>query len=1078
MAITPFRRVLVANRGEIAIRVFRACTELGHPHRRHLQRRGPLPPAPLQGGRGVPGRAGARAGRGVPGHRRDHRHRQAARRGRHPPGLRLPLRERATFARRRCEQRGIRFVGPTPEVLDAMGDKVGARKTLAAGGRADGARAPRTGVDDGRGGAQAFADEHRLPGHDQGELRRRRPRHARRARAPSELAERARRGAPRGAERRSAAGGVPREYIERRKHIEVQILGDAHGNLVHLYERDCSVQRRHQKVVEIAPALNAAAGARGAHLRRRRCSSCASGRTTAARARSSSWSTRRGDFYFIEVNPRIQVEHTVTEVVTGIDLVQSQILIAEGHALHEPPRSASPARRRSSTRGVAMQCRVTTEDPGEQLHARLRPHHGLPRRPAGFGIRLDGGNGFGGARHHAVLRLAAGEGHRLRRSTFEDARAQGAERALREFRIRGVKTNIAFLRERAAPPDVPRRATHHTTLHRRDAGAVPVPRRAATARRKLLQLPRATSSSTATRRARSRSAAARCSCVEPRLPVDAAGSRRRPARAQMLQELGPERFAEWVLRSRSALLLTDTTMRDAHQSLLATRDAHLRHAARSRPPPRTSAPDLFSLEMWGGATFDTAYAVPHEDPWERLERAARARCPNILFQMLLRGANAVGYTSYPDNVVERLHRARRPRPGIDVFRDLRLAQLTSTTCRSAIDAVRRRPARSAEAAICYTGDIPDPKRTKYTLEYYVDLAKEHRRTGRAHPGIKDMAGLLKPRAATDAGEGAQATRSTCPSTCTRTTPAATASPRTWRRSRRAWTSSTWRLAHGGPDVPAVAERAGVRAARAPARHRARRPSNFAAAGELLGGRARVLRPFEGGLKRHAAEVYHHEMPGGQYSNLRQQAEALGLGRPLERREARLRRGQPAVRRHRQGDAVVQGRRRHGAFLMVQHDLTRAAVPRARRGAVVPGVGGRVLRGGARPAAGRLPRAAATKVLKGAKPMIEGRPGAACRRPTGPPRSASWSSTPASVRDRDMVRPRSTRGVARVHEHRRCTATSRCCRRRLSSTACARRGAWIDIEPGKTLIVKLPPIGELEPMGAPGVLRAERSAARR
>src|ERR1700676_727441 len=520
------------------------------------------------------------------------------------------------------------------------------------------------------------------------------------------------------------------KYLPRARHIEVQILGDHHGNLLHLYERDCSVQRRHQKVVEVAPAANLPASV-GAEL-------CEAALRISRKANYRNAGTVEflydvdaGKWYFIEVNPRIQVEHTVTEMVTGIDLVQSQILIAQGHALHDPPMSL-PEQESVPLYGSALQCRVTTEDPAKNF----APDYGklsTYRSPAAFGIRLDGGTAYAGAvlaaYYDSLLVKVTAWGKNLPEA------CQRMDRALREFRIRGVKTNIPFVENVVNHPKF--RAGEVTTSFLDDSPELfRLPSRGDRATKLLSYLGDVILNGNPEVKGKKIPEALEAA-VNPAAP----GIEPPPGSRQLLQKLGPARFAAWA-RKEKRLLITDTTFRDPHQSLMATR-VRTYDLLASAGAVAQRLPNLFSLEMWGGATFDTSLRFLHEDPWQRL-RELRRLIPNICFQMLLRGANAVGYASYPDNVIVEFVREAHAQ-GIDIFRIF--DSLNSIeNMRVSIDAVLETGA-VCEPAICYTGDILDQTRPKYSLKYYVALAKQLEKLGVHFLCIKDMAGLCKPYAA-------------------------------------------------------------------------------------------------------------------------------------------------------------------------------------------------------------------------------------------------------------------------------------------------------------------------------------------
>jgi pyruvate carboxylase len=725
VAVAP-KKLLVANRSEIAIRIMRAADELGlrtvaiyAQEDRFSIHRFKADEAYVVGeGKGpvgayldIPGIVALAKEKGV-----DLIH----------PGYGF-LSENAAFAQA-CDEAGIIFVGPRPELLELMGDKVAARAltqklkipTL------PGTEEP---VNDRRealkgGGTNWLSADH------QGGVRRRRARHARRHKAGDldALLDEAQGEAGR------AFGNSAvflEKYIPRAKHIEVQILGDRHGHAVHLHERDCSVQRRHQKVVEIAPSVGLPEKVR-AEL-------CEAAARIAAEIRYDNAGTveflydlDRHQWFFIEMNPRIQVEHTVTEEITGIDLVRAQILIAQGARLHGP-EVALPPQDQIPRNGFAIQCRVTTEDPENKF----MPNYGkiiTYRSAGGLGIRLDAGMGDPGAvvtpfYDSLLVKITASA------PTFETC-IDRMDRALREMRIRGVKTNIPFLEN----------VLHHATFRSGQATTTMIDtspelfhfRQRKDRATKLLNFLGGVIVNGNPHAKGHRPNVA----LEPALVPHYDGKKQPPkGTRQLLLELGPKKFAEWTQKQKR-LLITDTTFRDAHQSLMATRVRTFDMAAIA-PAVARRTPTLFSLEMWGGATFDTAMRFLNEDPWQRL-RLLREKVPNICFQMLLRGANAVGYTSYPANVVTGFvkHAAEA---GMDIFRVFdSLNDLKNM--KAAMEAVQETHG-ICEGAICYTGDILDPKRSKYSLKYYVALARELERMGAHFLAIKDMAGLCRPYAA-------------------------------------------------------------------------------------------------------------------------------------------------------------------------------------------------------------------------------------------------------------------------------------------------------------------------------------------
>jgi pyruvate carboxylase len=850
--------LLVANRSEIAIRCFRAATELGlrtvavysyedrfslhrfkadeafligpttggEPVRSYLNVDGLIAVARLQGADAI------------------------------HPGYGF-LAESAALARA-CDAAGIVFVGPTPEQLDTFGDKTAAKRLARSVGvpTIPGTDGALTGTEDVHAAAERVGFPLMIKASFGGGGR-----GMRIAFGSGDLANKLEE-AQREAEAAFGRAEVFLErYIARAKHIEVQVLGDAHGDLVHLWERDCSVQRRHQKVVEVAPSITLSDELRG------QICDAAARLCRAVGYRNAGTvefllDVERGEFFFIEVNPRIQVEHTVTEVVTGIDLVRSQLLVADGHRLHQSPLNI-PAQDRIERRGVALQCRITTEDPDRHFvpdYGRITTY----RSAGGFAVRLDGGNGFGGSVitpyfDSLLVKVTTWGG------TLEEA-AQRADRALREFRIRGVKTNIAFLLNVIDHPTF--RSGQATTRFIDDTPALFQIRAARDrATRVLSYLGDVIVNGRADVKG---SSDPQRNLVTPVLPVVSTLQAPVPGMRQKLQELGPERFAAWV-RGERRLLLTDTTLRDAHQSLLATRVRTYDMLAVADAMARM-VPGLFSIEMWGGATFDTAMRFLQEDPWDRLTELRR-RIPNILFQMLLRASNAVGYTTYPDNVV-RAFIKRSAANGIDVFRIF--DSLNSTeNMQLAIDAVREDTSAICEAAICYTGDILDPHRTKYSLDYYVRMAKRLVKMGTHVLGIKDMAGLCKPYAAYALVKALREEVEIPIHFHTHDTSGINA-------------GSVLRAADAGVDIAdaAIASMSGMTSQPclnsivAALRHTERDPGFDQQALDDLSRYWAAVRelyyPFEEGLKAPGPDVYQHEMPGGQYTNLRQQARNLGL----------------------------------------------------------------------------------------------------------------------------------------------------------------------------------------------------------
>ena len=757
---------------------------------------------------------------------------------------------------RACEASGITFIGPDAGLLELLGDKTAARRLARKTGLPviPGTENPVKSFDEAERAARRIGFPLIIKAAFGGGGRGMRV--VGRASDFRRLLEEARREA-------AAAFGDGAVFLERLirrpRHIEVQILGDRHGHIVHLHERDCSVQRRHQKVVEVAPALGL-----DPRIRAGICEAAV------ALARAVNYHNAgtveflfdvdTGRWYFIEVNPRVQVEHTVTEMVTGIDIVRCQIQIAQGLPLFGPEINMPP-QPQIPVNGYALQCRITTEDPS----ANFIPDYGrihTYRSPAGFGIRLDGASAYGGAvitpYYDSLLVKITAWGREFRHA------CQRMDRALREFRIRGVKTNIPFLENVVNHPDF--QAGEATTGFIDETPALFrfSPRRDR-ATRLLSYL------SDVIVNGNPEVAGKKPPEVFPPAPVpphDA--SEPPPGSRKLLLELGPEKFARWM-RARKPLLLTDTTFRDAHQSLLATRVrtfdmlAIANHVAH-----RLSG--LFSIEMWGGATFDVALRFLHEDPWTRLQRLREA-IPNICFQMLLRASNAVGYTAYPDNAVrEFVYEAARR--GIDIFRIFDSLNIVPNM-KVAVEAVRKTGA-VCEAAFCYTGDILDPKRDKYPLAYYVNMARELERMGAHVIGIKDMAGLLKPFAARKLVRALRDATELPIHFHTHDTSGVNA-------------ASVLMAADAGVDAAdaAIASMSGVTSQpnlNSIAAALANTPRDAGLDGTALqqcsdyweAVRGWYL-PFDNAPRTGAADVYLHEMPGGQYTNLKEQAEAMGLG---------------------------------------------------------------------------------------------------------------------------------------------------------------------------------------------------------
>jgi pyruvate carboxylase len=769
------------------------------------------------------------------------------------PGYGL-LSESPEFAEA-CAEAGITFIGPKPETMRQLGNKVAARNlAISIGVPVVPATEP---LPDDPEAIKRLADEIGYPvmlkaswgGGGRG---------MRAIRDPKDLLKEvteAKREA-------KAAFGKDEVYleklVERARHVESQVLGDTHGNVVHLFERDCSIQRRNQKVVERAPAPYLSDAQRqelaAYSLRIAEATSYIGAGTVEYLMDADT-----GKFYFIEVNPRIQVEHTVTEQVTGIDIVKAQIHILDGFAIGTP-ESGVPAQEDIHLNGHALQCRITTEDPEQNFipdYGRITAYRGA----TGFGIRLDGGTAYSGAfitRYYDPLleKVTAWA------PTPTEA-IQRMHRALREFRIRGVATNLTFLEAIISHP-----AFQNNTYTTRFIDTTPElfqqVKRQDRATKLLTYIADVTVNGHPEVKGRAKPPKDAAAPVIPFCDLP-----QQPGTKQLLDELGPKKFADWMV-AQKRVLMTDTTMRDGHQSLLATRMRTYDIAAIAGTYSK-ALPNLFSLECWGGATFDVAMRFLTEDPWERLS-LIRQNAPNFLLQMLLRGANGVGYKNYPDNVVKYFVR-QAAKGGIDLFRVFDCLNWVENM-RVSMDAVIEEN-KLCEAVICYTGDILNSARPKYDLKYYVDLAKQLEKAGAHIIAVKDMAGLLKPAAAR---------------VLFRELKQATSLPIHFHTHDTSGISAATVLAAVEAGVDAVD------AAMDAFSGNTSQPC-LGSIVEALSGTERDpgLDPawirrisfyweavrtqyaaFESDLKGPASEVYLHEMPGGQFTNLKEQARSLGL----------------------------------------------------------------------------------------------------------------------------------------------------------------------------------------------------------
>ena len=885
-----FKKVLAANRGEIAIRIFRACYDLGlhtvamysnedtfalfRTRADEAYRIGESK-SPLGAYLDIPGIIDLAKRRQV-----DAIH----------PGYGF-LSENAEFAKA-CEDAGITFIGPSSRILAQMGDKLAAKATALACGvpTIPGSTEPLKDADEALEKAVSYGFPIILKaaagGGGRGMRRCDSPEEVRPA---FELVQ---------GEARKAFGNDDifiEKYLVEPKHIEVQILGDQYGNVVHLGERDCSLQRRYQKVVEFAPAwsvpqatldkLHADAVKIARHV----------GYVNAGTVEFLV--DRDGNHYFIEMNPRIQVEHTVTEQVTGIDLVRAQILIAEGHPLSHPYINMGD---QSNLRmyGYAIQCRVTTEDPANNF----APDTGkitAYRSGGGCGVRLDGGNAYAGAvispyYDSLLVKVTTWD------NTFEGA-CQRAARAVREEHIRGVKTNIPFISNILSHPTF-RSGKCHTKFidETPELFEMQYGRDRATKVLKYIA-----------QRQIENPSAERPQFDIPRFPTvtGEAGTGLKP----LLDQKGPEALRDWAIAQKK-LLITDTTMRDAHQSLLSTR-VRTRDMVLGAEGTSEILADAFSLEMWGGATFDVAYRFLHESPWERLD-LLRKKIPNIPFQMLLRGANAVGYTNYPDNLI-RAFVQEAAKSGIDIFRIFDSLNWIPGM-EVAMDEVLRQ-GKVCEATMCYTGDILDPKRDRYTIEYYVNMAKELEKRGAHILCIKDMSGLLKPYAAKKLVKALKEevglpihlhTHNTSGNQVATYLMAAEAGVDIVDCAIDSMSSMT-----SQPSLNAV-----VTALQGQERDTGLDPYRLQELSDYWADVRLRYSSFETGMKNPSTDIYRYEMPGGQYSNLKSQVESLGLGGQFDDVKNMY-----TQVNHMLGDIVkvTPSSKMVGdlAIFMVQHDLT-------------------------------------------------------------------------------------------------------------------------------------------------------------
>jgi pyruvate carboxylase len=843
-----FKRVLVANRGEIAIRIFRACHELGirtvaiyteedkfalFRTKAHEAYQIGKNKGPVEAYLNIDEIINLALKKHV-----DAIH----------PGYGF-LSENPDFARR-CEEAGIEFIGPKSEMMEKLGDKIKSKIVAKEVGVPviPGVEKPISSEEEAIEIAKICGFPVMIKAAAGGGGR-----GMRIVRSENELLPSFRNAKN---EAKKAFGNDDmfiEKYIEGPKHIEIQVLGDKHGNIVHLYERDCSIQRRHQKVIEIAPALSL--------TQEKREEICVDALKIAKSVGYRSAGTleflvdMHGNHYFIEMNPRIQVEHTITEMVTGIDIVQSQILIAEGYELGSAEVGIH-SQDDIQPRGYAIQCRITTEDPANNFS----PDTGkidVYRTGSGFGIRLDGGNGYSGAVISPYYDSLLVKSTAYAR-TFDDA-VRKSIRAIKELTISGVKTNVDFLIN-VLNNETFKKGECDTNFISNNPQLFDIRPRSDEEYRVLKFIGEKIVNETK---------GTKKEYDVPDIPA-IASLEGLSGTKQILDAEGPEGVVKWI-KNQNKLLLTDTTMRDAQQSLMATRvrTQDMKNIAKATA---VFGNDLFSLEMWGGATFDTAYRFLKESPWKRLE-SLRKRIPNVMFQMLVRGANGVGYKNYPDNVIREFIKESAD-SGIDVFRIFDSLNWLKGIEVSLEEVLKCN--KVAEVALCYTGDILDEKRDKYSLEYYVNKAKEIEKMGAHILAIKDMSALLKPYAAKKLITALKNEVSIPIHLHTHdTTGNGVATVLMAADAGVDIVDTTFNGMSGLTSQPAL--NSVVAALRNTDRDTGINLSGIQKISDYWDTVRPVYSQFESDLKSGSAEIYKFEIPGGQYSNLKPQVESFGLG---------------------------------------------------------------------------------------------------------------------------------------------------------------------------------------------------------
>lgn len=943
-----FQKILIANRGEIAIRIMRAANEMGKKTVAIFAEEDKLSLHRFKADEAY------RIGQGMGPVAAYLSIEEIIRVAREcdadaiHPGYGL-LSENPAFVDA-CENNGIAFIGPRAETMRALGDKASARKVAVAAGVPVIPATPVLGDDMDliRKEAAKVGYPFMLKASWGGGGRGMRP-----INAPEELEEKI----LEGRREAEAAFGNGEGYLEkmilRARHVEVQILGDQHGQIFHLWERDCSVQRRNQKVVERAPAPYLS--------KAQRLEICEMGRKICAHVNYECAGTVEflmdmdtGKFYFIEVNPRVQVEHTVTEEVTGIDIVQAQIMISEGKTLAEATGKSN--QNEIHLNGHALQTRITTEDPQNNFipdYGRITAF----RSATGMGIRLDGGTAYSGGvitRYYDSLLVKV----TAWAPTPQKAIAR-MDRALREFRIRGVSTNIAFVENLLKHPTF--LSNEYTTKFIDETSDLfDFKKRQDRGTKVLTYIADISVNGHPETTDRPRPAKDLKAPIPPKYPLDTPSGVR-----QILEKKGAAAVSEWML-DQKRLLITDTTMRDGHQSLLATRMRSL-DMINVAPAYASLLPELFSVECWGGATFDVAYRFLQESPWQRL-RDIRSQMPNLMTQMLLRASNGVGYTTYPDNVVESF--VAEAAKGIDVFRVFDSLNWVENM-RVAMDAVNA-SGKICEASICYTGDILNPDRAKYDLNYYVSIAKELKQGGSHVLGLKDMAGLLKPAAAKVLVKVLKEevglpihfhTHDTSGLASATILAAAEAGVDAVDAAMDSFSGGT-----SQPCLGSLVE--ALKNTHKDTELDVKAIQNLSSYWEQV--RAQYV-AFESGLTSPASEVYLHEMPGGQFTNLKAQARSLGL----EEKWSQVAHTYAEVNQM-FGDIVkvtpsskVVG---DMALMMVSQGITRAQVEDPKTDIAFPDSVIDMMRGNLGQPPGGFPKQLVNKALKGEKPLTT-RPGA-------------------------------------------------------------------------------------------------------